>query len=132
MGGNIQRIFAGAATLGASEAFQKKPFQNIGSNDQPTTGGGQGIGRFVPFGAAAATTQTLGSPAPKGTDEKQAAKDQAQALGDAQAKAAAQAEQDRLAAMPQSGAEEYLARKRATAARSSLGGASSYLTGTLG
>ena len=130
MGGNIQRILAAGATLGVSEAFQKKPFQNLGSNDQPTTGGGQGIGRFLPI--VPTITQTLGSPAPKGTDDKQADKDQAQALGNAQAKATAQAEQDRLAAMPQSGAEEYLARKRATAARSSLGGASSYLTGTLG
>lgn len=130
MGGNMQRIGAALVTGGVSEAFQKKPFQNLGSNDQPTTSGATGIGRFAPI--VGITTQTLGSPAPKGTDEKQAAKDQAQALGDAQAKAAAQAEQDRLAAMPQSGAEEYLARKRATAARSSLGGASSYLTGTLG
>lgn len=130
MGGNIQRMVAAVTTAGVSEAFQKKPFQNLGSNDQPTTSGGTGIGRFITIIPTA--TQALGSPAPKGTDDKQADKDQAQALGNAQAKATAQAEQDRLAAMPQSAAEEYLARKRATAARSSLGGASSYLTGTLG
>ena len=139
MGGAVARSIAAVASLGTSEAFQETPFQNVTDQDRPTAGGGSAF-RFggapiiglSPLSAASpalagATGQTESDPS--ATDEADRRREQA--LGEQ--RAAAQAEYTRYNTTPQSAQEEFASRRRATAARQSLGrGASSYLTSTLG
>lgn len=51
MGGPIARIAQGVVSLGASEAFQEKPFQDVTEEDRPTKGSG-GIARLGGIGGA--------------------------------------------------------------------------------
>jgi hypothetical protein len=40
MGGPVARTIAAFTSLGTSELFQEKPFQNVTDQDRPTAGGG--------------------------------------------------------------------------------------------
>ena len=52
MGGPIARVAQGVASLGMSEAFQEKPFQDMTEEDRPTKGSG-GMSRLFGVGGQA-------------------------------------------------------------------------------
>src|SRR5574343_299261 len=59
-GGPIMRSLAAVGTLGLSEAAQKKPFQDLGS-DNPVNAAAGGPLRFIPGGAQIAALMGMGS-----------------------------------------------------------------------
>lgn len=125
MGGPIARTVAAVTSLGASEFFQEKPFQDVTSEDRPTAGGSSPL-RFSPLTAGAVpalrygTSTVTGAPVesdPEINPEADARLRREQEEEERKGKTG-----DMLRPRPQTGAEEQQSRQRAIAASEVLGG----------
>jgi hypothetical protein len=95
MSGPVARIAAAVSSFGMTEAFQKKPFQNLTTKDDPIAGSG-GIARTFGVGGAALgaaidasgstghqITQSIGADTPAKDAKRSAAEREQAALGEA-------------------------------------------------